>query len=90
MFHEIEEAVVAMKILKKEERDLMARSGKSKTLNDGPTSPHSTLVCVLQPLKTSLQNKAKTSLKTQKHIKTRARGNRKASGTLGARKTNDL
>jgi len=38
MFHEIEKAVVTMKILKKEERDIVARSGRLKTLNSGFTT----------------------------------------------------
>jgi len=32
--------VITLKILKKDVRDRMARSGKLKTLNNGSTSPH--------------------------------------------------
>jgi len=68
MFHEIEKAVVTVKILKKEER-FNGAVWKPKTLNNESTNPHSTFGYVPQSLKTRLQKKPKTSLKTQKQIK---------------------
>jgi len=70
IFHEIEKAVVTIEILKKDVKDILAWSGRTKTLNNGSITLTETFVYVSQSLKTRLQKKPKTSLKTQKQIKT--------------------
>ena len=44
MLHEVEKASYHLKNSEKDVRDLMARSGKPKTLNNRFTNPHSTFV----------------------------------------------
>jgi hypothetical protein len=64
----MEKPVATLEILKNDVRDLIARLGRPKTMNNGSTNHTETFVCVPQPLKTRLQKKAKTCLKTQKRI----------------------
>jgi hypothetical protein len=59
---------ITIEILKKDVKDVMARSGRPKTLNNGPTTFTENFVYVTQSLKTRLQKKAKTGLKTQTRI----------------------
>jgi len=60
--------VIILRILKKDVRDIMARFGRPKTLNNGSTNPHETFGYFPQSLKTHLQKKDETGLKTQKRI----------------------
>jgi hypothetical protein len=40
VLHEMEKPVVTLEILKEDVRDLMAGSGRPKTMNNGSTNPH--------------------------------------------------
>jgi len=57
---------ITIEIVKKDVKDVMARSRRPKTLNNVSTTLAENFVCVPQSLKTRLQKKTKTSLKTQK------------------------
>jgi hypothetical protein len=68
VLHEVEKASYHLENSEKDVRDLMAWSGKPKTLNNDPTNPHSTFVYCPRISKNKLQKKGKTGLKTQKRI----------------------
>jgi hypothetical protein len=62
----MEKASYPLKILKKDVKDVMARSGRTKTMNNGSTTLAENFVYVSQSLKTRSQKKDKAGLKTQK------------------------